>query len=354
MQRDGATPVVGRQEMDSRLATLRRALAQLPRARVATLPTPLERAPRLAQAIGARDVLVKRDDLTGLALGGNKTRQLELILGAAMRRGATAIVSQAGRQSNQSRQLAAAAARLGLELRIVVLGEPDAEPSANDLVCGILGAQVRYARSAAGVASMMVDVQRELEHDSHVVHVVDVVDHRTDDSRLGAVAYAECAVEMAEQLDAMPTHVFLSCGTGSSPTLAGIAAGFAALGSDARVIGVPASPQPPATIAETIDIAVRALSTLDDGAVLDPGRVVIENEFAGSDDGATPESIAAMRLAVRTEGLLCDPIYTGKALAALVRHAQRENFSEHRIVFLHTGGTPLLFLPQLRVALAGG
>src|SRR5688500_12046802 len=166
MQRDGATPVVGRQEMDSRLAILRRALAQLPRARVATLPTPLERAPRLARAIGARDVLVKRDDLTGLALGGNKTRQLELILGAAMRRGATAIVSQGGRQSNQSRQLAAAAARLGLELRIVVLGEPDAEPSANDLVCGILGAQVRYARSAAGVASMMVDVQRELEHDS--------------------------------------------------------------------------------------------------------------------------------------------------------------------------------------------
>ncbi len=337
---------------------LRRVLSAFPRAGIAVLPTPLEAAPRLADAIGASSIYVKRDDLTGLAFGGNKTRQLDVILGAALRRGATAIVSRGGHQSNQSRQLAAAAARLDLELRLVTVGGPPPANSANDLICALLGARTEYlpeGSDPAAIDATIARVVRELEHSAHVVHVLDVLDYRTDDSCLGAVAYAEVACEILEQLaDAgAPTQVFVSCGTGSSPTVAGIAAGVAALRLTTRVIGVPAAPQPPSVVAETLDIAARALRAFASDAQIEERDLVLDNEFSGAGYGPTPDSLAAVRLAARTEGLLCDPNYTGKALAALVAHARRAGATDERIVFVHTGGLPLLFLPELEERLVG-
>jgi len=323
---------------------LRSALSRIPHLGIPALPTPLERAPRLASAIGGAALHVKRDDLTGLAFGGNKTRQLDIILADATRRGATAIVSEAGPQSNQARQLAAAAARLGLELRFVIAGAPPQFASANDLLCEILGARVDYVDTKADLADAIARISGDLESAGRKPHVLDVLDHRTEDSCLGAVAYMEAACEILEQLPSGPTHVFVSCGTGSSPTLAGLAAGFAAAGSAARLVGVPASPQPPLVTEQTRDIAVRALARL--GLTGDP-KITIENEFAGLAYGATAESVAAVRLAARTEGLLCDPNYTGKTLAAIAADARRRKSDDDVTVFVHTGGLPLLFQPEL-------
>jgi len=333
---------------------LRAALSRLPRAGIAKLPTPLDPAPRLAAAIGASAIYVKRDDLTGLAFGGNKTRQLDLILAAAIAQGASAIVCEGGHQSNQSRQLAAAAALLGFELRLVSSGAPPATLSANELVGALLGARVHYVPSASEIGDAIGRVTRDLERDGRVVHVVDVIDHRTEDSCLGAVAYLEAAIEILGQLgDSDPTRVYVSCGTGSSPTLAGLAAGFAAAGSGARVVGVPASPQPPHVAEQTRDIASRALVRAGAGQAADRLTITIDNEFAGQAYGPTPESLAAVRLAARTEGLLCDPNYTGKALAAIVAYAERTT-ATGAVVFVHTGGLPLLFQPDVAEALARG
>jgi 1-aminocyclopropane-1-carboxylate deaminase/D-cysteine desulfhydrase-like pyridoxal-dependent ACC family enzyme len=344
-------------EADERCSSVIRSLSdrltRFARAGIAALPTPLDGAPRLAASLGVRRLSVKRDDLTGLALGGNKTRQLDLVLGRAIAHGATALVTVGAVQSNQSRQVAAAGARLGLPVHVVSIGVAPQPPVGNHLMCRAFGATMDVLPSDADpslireATTRAVDVFRDR---GHKPHVVDLLDYRSEDSRLAAVAYVEAACEIAEQLGGggMPMALFVSCGTGSSPTLAGLAAGVRALGAVTRVIGVPASPQPQEVVTQTIAIAHSALTMLECDARLEPSDIDIRNEFAGAAYGPSAESLEAVRVAARTEGLLLEPLYTGKAFAAMLAYARSAEQPDATLGFVHTGGAPLFFLPEVQ------
>lgn len=322
---------------------LRERLGKFPRVGIAVLPTPLETAPRLASAIGVVTLHVKRDDLTGLAFGGNKARQLELIIGSAIASGATALVSTGTAQSNQSRQLAAAAARLGLPLTLVVRGSAAARPDRNDLITRLIGPHVEYVLETSDPGDERAALDRvvaALERAGHRVHVVDVIDHRSEDSVLGAVAYVGAACEILEQLPGRepPTHVAVSCGTGSSPTLAGLVAGFRALGATTRIIGVPAAAARAEVREQTLAIARAVMDRLGMEVALSIADVIL------ADRPSTADTLQAVRIAARTEGLLLDPTYTGPTLAMLIAQARTDDMTS--VVLVHTGGTPLLFDPS--------
>jgi 1-aminocyclopropane-1-carboxylate deaminase/D-cysteine desulfhydrase-like pyridoxal-dependent ACC family enzyme len=336
-------------------------LDRLPRARVATLPTPLERCPRLGAALGGLDVWVKRDDMTGVALGGNKSRQLDFILGRALTDGATAIVTTAGVQSNQCRQTASAATRLGLPVFMLLRGDPPDAPEGNFLLDRLFEPEIRFipsARSNQEVVAAAESWMDELRDRGLRPYFVDLINPWSDSSALGAVAYAGMVVEVVEQLGTRDGELafYLNCGAEASATLAGIHAGCRALGLRARVVGIPADRVPVSVHEETLGIAREAFALLGiDEEELPDVRMRVEHRFAGEGYGiASPEGMEAVRLAATSEGLLLEPVYTGKAMAALVDDARSGRIARgERAIFLHTGGSPLLFMDRFADLLAG-
>jgi L-cysteate sulfo-lyase len=296
-----------------------------------TWPTPLEAAPRMAQALGLgrNDLWVKRDDLTGLGGGGNKVRKLEWICGAAVARGADTLVTCGARQSNHARLTAAAGARLGLDV-VLVLAGASGPGSGNIALDGLLGATVAWAGDVAHedletFASAVVDQLRERGARPELIPY-------GGSSTLGARGYVECGRELltqAEDLSQVVTAV------GSGGTMAGL---VHALGAR-RVLGVDcgAIREPAATVAELV--AGLAGTPLAPDAL----RIRLDQVGAGYSELTDPV-MAALTLAARTEGLVLDPIYTGRALAGLVDAVRDGEITPgERIVLLHSGGLPGLF-----------
>jgi len=336
---------------------------RLPRVSLASLPTPLDDCPRLSTALGV-PVSIKRDDLTGLALGGNKTRQLEFILARALSLGSDTLVTMAAVQSNQCRQTAAAARRLGLAVHLVLRGEVPPVPDGNLLLDRLLGAETLFLAPGATreeVNSAVAQRAAELKSSGCRPYVVDLMNDDSEDQALAAVSYALMVAELSAQMVAAvgpPEWIYLSSGSGGSATLAGTWLGCRALGWPTRVVGVSAAHTPDSVREDTLGIARRAaeLLGLASDAVNRPETMIVERDYVGEGYGiATPEGLEAMRLAGRTEGLVLDPWYTAKVLAALINHVRRGRL-EHsaRVVFVHTGGTPLTFLHSLGGLIAGG
>ncbi|MFJ4530375.1 D-cysteine desulfhydrase family protein [Streptomyces nigrescens] len=302
------------------------------RAALATWPTPLEPAPRLARALGlgAEDLWVKREDLTGLGGGGNKVRKLEWICGAALAEGATTLVTTGAAQSNHARLTAAAGARLGLDVVLVLAGAAGSSTSGNLVLDGLFGATVVWAGEVGGtqLAAAAEEVAQRLRERGAVPALIPL----GGSSPLGAYGYAECGRELLGQAPDLDTVVVA---LGSGGTMAGL---VDTLGPG-KVLGVDcgAVPDP----ADTVTGLVTALS----GTVHAPETLRLRREQVGAGYSTlTEESMEALTLAGRTEGIALDPVYTGRALAGL-RAAVRDGSVApgQRTVLLHSGGLPGLF-----------
>jgi D-cysteine desulfhydrase len=306
----------------------------LPRTALATLPTPLLAAPRLSEAVGV-EVWVKRDDLTGLLLGGNKARKLEFLCGEALAQRADTLVTGGGPGSNHVQLTAAAAARLGLVCVVVCYGEPPATEPVGLRLTRHLGAEVVFTGSPdrASVDIRLEEVAAKLSADGRRPSVIP----RGGASAIGAVGYALAAVELADQLAAAGvTSAIVLLATGSCGTQAGLVAGAAGL----HVVGVPVS-RPPEECTERIArLATGCAERLGSGRVFTEADVHLLGGYIGPGYGkASPEGDAASVLAARTEGLLLDPVFTAKAMAALVAETRGGRMTGP-VVFLHTGGAP--------------
>ncbi|MGW1895462.1 D-cysteine desulfhydrase family protein [Streptomyces sp. NPDC002004] len=305
-----------------------------------TWPTPLEPMPRLARVLGlARDDLwVKRDDLTGLGGGGNKVRKLEWICGAALAAGATVLVTTGAPQSNHARLTAAAGARLGLDVVLVLAGAPDSSASGNLALDGLFGARVVWAGDAGGqaLASAAGLLAERLRRRGAVPALIPFGGSSVD----GARGYVECGSELLDQ-GPQPATVVVALGSGG--TMAGL---VHRLGAE-RVLGVHvgAVPDPERTVRELVE----GLSG-DRAADL---RLRLDQ--VGDGYGTlTEQALSALTLTARTEGIVLDPIYTARAMAGLIAAVEDGEIAPGmRTVFLHSGGLPGLFGHPATLAQAG-
>ncbi|QIK65346.1 pyridoxal-phosphate dependent enzyme [Nocardioides sp. HDW12B] len=301
---------------------------------LATWPTPLEPAPRLATALGLApdDLWVKRDDLVGLGGGGNKVRKLEATLAEALAQGATAVVTSGAAQSNHARLTAAAGARLGLEVTLVLAGEPPEPPersTGNLLLDELLGARLVWA-GATSLADLDAVVEQEAARLRSAGTPTYVVPYGGSNVA-GAGAYAEAGHEILGQA---PDTSLVVAAVGSGGTMAGL---VHALGVD-RVLGVDTGAVP-----DPGDRVAQLLAGL--GTPVASADLRLRRDLVGEGYGVLSAEVrAAMELVARTEGIVLDPVYTGRAAAGLVAGV-REGVvvAGRRTVLLHSGGLPGLF-----------
>jgi D-cysteine desulfhydrase len=309
-----------------------------------TWPTPLEHAPRLSVALGLRpeDLWIKRDDLTSLGGGGNKVRKLQYLCTEALARSATTLVTTGAPQSNHARLTAAAGARLGLDVVLVLAGEPGAgsESAGNLVLNGLFGATIEWAGAGlddVALAARAEEVAAGLEAKGEVVEVIPF----GGSSVTGSRGYVDCGHEVSRQASGL-AQVVVALGSGG--TMAGL---VRALGPN-RVLGVHtgAIPDPRGQVTSLVDGLAGVGQPGHEGlAGLDPGRLRIRFDQVGAGypeltDGAR----WALQTAARTEGLVLDPVYTGRALAGLrAAVADGTVVPGQRTVFLHSGGLPGLF-----------
>ena len=318
---------------------IRERLEALPRVRLAHLPTPLERAANLSRALSS-DIWFKREDMTGLALGGNKTRMFEFLLGEAIRSGADTVVAGAAAQSNFCRQLAAAARRVGLRTVLVlrtVRGEADHEVQGNLLLDVLL---------ADDVAVVDCDADEQLRLLASKAAEIRAQGGRPytpqDDGYLGSVAYVECALELLDQMDGGEPGTIVLASAGESQ--AGLLVGLRALGAATRVVGVNPGIDWWDVRARTAGLANQAAQRLSLPLEITVDEIESLASFGGDGYGlVSPDAVAALKLVATQEALVLDPVYTSKAMAGLISEIRRGAELPEPIVFLHTGGTPALF-----------
>lgn len=328
------------------IAALEQRLARFPRLGLATLPTPLEPLPRLAADLGGPRLWVKRDDLCGPGLGGNKLRKLDVVLHEAVRDGADTLVSGGVVQSNSQRQVAAAAAKLGLACHLAVYHGRVAPSGAayassgNALLNRLFGAVLHDVpwtgdRNAA-IAALAGQLRAEGRRPFLVPYGVS--------SPLGAVGYASAATEIARQCGAhgfAPAAIVFCSGSGA--TQAGLAVAAAACLPRTRIVGIDIDAEPDRVRADVARYAAGAAALL--GLPFDPATLEVVAGHAGPAYGIPhPATLDALRLAARLEALVLDPVYSAKGLAGLIAliRAGRWRAEEH-VVFVHTGGAPSLF-----------
>jgi D-cysteine desulfhydrase family pyridoxal phosphate-dependent enzyme len=323
---------------------LRSRLDSLPRVRLATLPTPLEALPRLSEALGGVEIRIKRDDCTGMAMGGNKVRQLEFTLGEAVAQGADCIIQGAASQSNHCRQAAAAAAKLGLRCHLVLHRDAYAEPvQGNLLLDHLFGAEIHWTDTPLGEA--LEQEKLALAERLRASGLKPYVIGGRRSKVLGGAAYALQVCEVAEQCAAEGIPLDYLYVSSAGATHAGLILGVRALGLSTvlqAIAPIRWNEDMPVQLAAT----ARALGAeLGIEVEVRPEDVRHSEDYVGPEYGVlTREAKVAVELLARTEGVLLDPVYTGKAMAGLIDHVRRGVVRPGaRVVFIHTGGLPALF-----------
>ncbi|MFC9972359.1 D-cysteine desulfhydrase family protein [Spirillospora sp. NPDC127200] len=325
-------------------------LAPFPRFPLGHLPTPLEPAPRLSEALGGPEIWIKRDDCTGLALGGNKTRKLEFLIGQALAEGHDTVVTFGAVQSNHARQTAAACARAGLRCELLLTrsvprGDTLYETSGNVLLDGLLGARVR-------IVDGLDDTIKALEEIGPACVIPPGGSNAT-----GALGYVAAGLELAAQLDRAgapgangqapepPERVDrVVVATSTTGTAAGLVLGLAHAGAAATVEAICVY-EPADVTAASLDALLEETAELIGVPVPAAGRSVRDDWFGPGYGVPTPEMAEAVRLFARTEGVLLDPVYSGKAAAGLVGLVRAGVIgADETAVFWHTGGSPGLFV----------
>ncbi len=325
---------------------LQKRIDRLPRARLANLPTPLEKMPHLSSALKGPQLWIKREDSTGLAFGGNKERKAEFSLGDALSKKADVVITIGPLQSNHSRATAAAAARLGLKVVLVITGKKPSNYDGNLLLNNLLGAEIRFLEGKPSKlikTRFMEEIAAELERKGHVPYVIPAGASYPP----GAVAYVNAMLELLTQARKNGFKVdALVHAAGSGGTQAGLVLANKALGSKVRIIGISAEPHSGEHLTkETMEIAGETAKLLHLDVVVKPEDVILNEDYAGKAyEKPTPEALNAIKLVAKTEGIVLDPIYTGRAMAGLIDLTKKGGFSkDDNVVFMHTGGTPALF-----------
>ncbi|SEF82068.1 D-cysteine desulfhydrase [Thermomonospora echinospora] len=339
-------------------------LTAFPRVRLGHWPTPLERCDRLSAELGGPRIWIKRDDCTGLAAGGNKTRKLEYLLGRALAEGHHTVVTFGAVQSNHARQTAAACARLGLRCELLLTrsvprSDELYETSGNVLLDGLLGARVRIVDDADDIAAALEEIGP-----AYVIPP-------GGSNAVGALGYVGAALELLTQIQPPPETARPDQGAGpqeqeatrleskvgpagavdrvvvatsTAGTAAGLAVGLAEAGSAAQVEAVAVYRPAEETRAVVEELTAETARLL--GVPVPEDRVTVHGDWLGPGYGVvTPEMSEAVRLFARTEGVLLDPVYSGKAAAALVGLVRAGRIgADETVVFWHTGGLPGLFV----------
>lgn len=320
-------------------------LARFARIRLAHLPTPLEPLPRLSEELGV-DLWIKRDDCTGLAGGGNKTRKLEFLLGAAFEQDADTLVTQGAVQSNHVRQTAAAAAAHGLACEIILEERTGSKAidyvgNGNVLLDRLFGASIRTVPGGT-------DMVAELETTAEAVRArggKPYVIPGGGSNPVGALGYVDCAREIVVQADEMDLEVHrIVTATGSAGTHAGLVAGLAVMGADIPVLGIGVRAPKEKQEANVFKLAEETAALLGQPGRVKREQVVADCDYVGEGYGLIDQGVIdALTLAARLDGIVLDPVYSGKAMKGLIALARAGQFRGETVVFLHTGGAQGLF-----------
>jgi L-cysteate sulfo-lyase len=323
------------------------ALARFPKIRLGHLPTALEPMDRLSEMLGGPRLWVKRDDCTGLSSGGNKTRKLEFLMADAERHGADTIITQGATQSNHARQTAAAAARLGMECHILLedrtgSNDPDYILNGNVLLDRLHGATVSKRAGGADMNAEMETLAQVLTRKGRRPYIIP----GGGSNPIGALGYVNCARELAEQAADTGLRIdALVHATGSAGTQAGLVTGLAAIRSDIHLLGIGVRAPRDRQEQMVFDLAQRTAEQLGTGLTIDRADVRANCDYVGAGYGLPTEGmIDAVKLLARTEGLLFDPVYSGKGLDGMIDLLRKGYFDGMaNVVFLHTGGSAALF-----------
>ena len=328
------------------LSVIRGHIAKLPRVKLIERPTPITEAPNLARMLnhgrpGGPRIFIKRDDLTSLALGGNKLRNLEFRLARTMAENADTVIVGLDLQSNSARQTVAACNKLGLKTILVLEGSKPNVIQGNLLMDYLLGAEVHFAATRGEQRQMLDDLADQTRKAGGRPHILN--DNPMFDVA-SAAAYLEATLEVLEQLNVeglAPSYFYMSS---SGKGQAGIVLAQRLTGLGFRVHGVTATSEFHLP-SRTAGIANETAQALGLDLVITEDEIVNFGEFAGAGYGVPSEAgVEAVKLFARTEGVILDPIYTGKAAAGLVAHVREGRFGKDDvIVFVHTGGTPANF-----------
>ena len=321
-------------------------LSQFPRVALCHRPTPIESMPRLSEHLGGPNLFVKRDDCTGLATGGNKTRKLEFLVGEALQQNADMLVTQGAVQSNHVRQTAAAACRFGLDChalleRRVPGAAADYERTGNVFFDRLFGASLEFRPGGLDMNAEASAVADRLRGEGRRPYFIP----GGGSNEVGALGYVGCAEEILVQSAEMGVDFdWIVMGTGSTGTQAGLVAGLHALGSSLPVMGVSVRQPRERQIKAVHDLAARTLDKMG-CAPLPASAVIVDDGYVGEGYGLPAAStLEAINLAARFEGLLLDPVYSGKGFAGMTGLVRASFFKPtDNVLFLHTGGSAALF-----------
>jgi L-cysteate sulfo-lyase len=322
-------------------------LSGFPRVSLAHLPTRLEFLPRLTEHLGGPEIWVKRDDCTGLATGGNKTRKLEFSMGEALEQGADTVVTVGAVQSNHVRQTAAAAAKLGMRCEVLLEHRVEKPSnlylnSGNVLLDRVLGAHLREYPKGTDFDAVMNDIARDIRASGGTPYIIP----GGASNPVGALGYVGCAEELLQQCEEQDVafdHVVLA--SGSAGTHAGMAVGLRARGSQVPILGLGVNAPRDEQEAKVFELACETAEYIERKGCVAREDIVADCNYVGPGYGEPTESMnEAVLMLARKEGLLFDPVYSGKALAGMIDYIRTGRFkADQRIVFLHTGGVAGLF-----------
>ena len=321
-------------------------LGEFPSVPLCHQPTPLEFMPRMSESLGGPRLWIKRDDCTGLATGGNKTRKLEFLIADAIEKGADMVVTQGAVQSNHVRQTAAAACKFGLDChalleRRVPGREDDYETTGNVLFAQMFGTSLEFRPAGLDMNAEALAVTEKLAAAGRKPYFIP----GGGSNETGALGYVSCAYELLDQIKANNLDVgWIVLATGSTGTHAGMLAGLHAAGSTIPVMGISVRQPEDKQIAAVYKLAVLTASKLTD-TPLGVEKVIVDDGYVGAGYGQpTQGTLDAINLIARREGLLFDPVYSGKGLAGMIGLAGQNFFdSDKDVIFLHTGGAAALF-----------
>jgi L-cysteate sulfo-lyase len=321
--------------------------ARFPRVQFAHLPTPLEPMDRLSKHLGGPRLWIKRDDCTGLSSGGNKTRKLEFLMGDAVAKGADTIITQGATQSNHARQTAAAAAKLGMECHLLLEdrtgnNSPDYTLNGNVLLDRLHGARISKRSSGTDMNAEMEALAADLRAKGKKPYVIP----GGGSNPIGALGYANAAMELVAQANTMGLKIdHVVHATGSAGTQAGFVTGLVAIHSGIPTLGISVRAPKEKQEAAVFDLAQRAAEHMGVPGIVKREHIVANSDYVGPGYGLPTQGMRdAVKVLAQMEGILLDPVYTGKGMDGLIDHVRKGFFpKDATVVFLHTGGSAGLF-----------
>ena len=322
-------------------------LARFPRVRLAHLPTPLEHLPNLSRALGGPEIWMKRDDCTGMSSGGNKTRKLEFLLAEAQAMGADMVLTQGATQSNHARQTAACAAKLGLACHLLL--EDRTQKTATEYTQGgnvfldrLHGATIEWHPANPDMNGEMLKVAERLRAEGRQPYAIP----GGGSNPTGALGYVNAAIELVTQANDMGLRLdHVVHATGSAGTQAGLVTGLAGIRSGVPLLGIGVRAPRDRQEENVYRLALATCEKIGIAGAVERTDVVANCDYVGAGYGiSTTASLEAIKLLARLEGILLDPVYSGKGMAGLIDLCRRGFFSKgQNVVFIHTGGSVGLF-----------